>query len=207
MKFLLALLVSLNAYSSFDPRFYADVKVMEDDLALTAQQDGILLSILEKQVKRIVHSFMNDKMRSEDVVKQFEFRMNKATIKSPEDVRLITALFLREIYGDKILDILTKILGMEEVKKALLSIYEGFQLIQEDPTCEQGFTKMGTGISYIVGYVAVYYYFQANPAATVLANAGGMIAQEACRLVINVTDIDQITCDWLFKRPSKPIFN
>lgn len=205
MKHLIAfvfffLVVESKTLVAFEPNFYGDVYQMENDLSRLAAEEGILKKVLENQVKRIVHRFMNDKMRSEDLARHFEFELTKAKPEKIEDVIRVIKDFLIKVYGSKAGKVIIMVLGMEEMKKSIENIFIGMSELNEDPTCEIGFKKIGESISYITGYVAVMYAFYGQLYAGTLAQIGGFISKEACKLIINVTDLDVNTCNWIHRR-------
>lgn len=192
-------LMSLES-KAFEPMFYGDVFEMETSLSDIAREEGVLSKILENRVKRIVHKFMNDKMRSEDLARHFEFELTKAKPEKIEDVIRVIKDFLIKVYGSKAGKVIIMVLGMEEMKKSIENIFIGMSELNEDPTCEIGFKKIGESISYITGYVAVMYAFYGQLYAGTLAQIGGFISKEACKLIINVTDLDVNTCNWIHRR-------
>ena len=201
MKVILLLLLTLKV-NAMDSKFYQDVNMMETDLSDLSAHSWSPKEFLEKQAKRIVHAFMNDKMHSEEIAQEFSLELSKNPNASVDDLIEMIKKFLIKIYGNKVSQVILMVLGFDEIKSAIEGIYSGYLLLQHDKTCEEGFIKLSSGMSFIAGFVAVFAAFQGQPYAIFLANAGGIISKEACKLVINVTDVDKITCGFIYQRGS-----
>lgn len=198
--------IPFEAYS-LDSDFYRDLKVMEDEYQELAKQEGVIRDVLESQAKRIAHKFFNQKMRSEDLAKDFEVFMSNRNITGIDDMMKAIQEFLTKIFGSKAAEVIIKVLGLADSTQAIKDVFEGFKQLQDPIKCDNGVYLLAGGLSYIAGAVAVMYAFYGNPYAIFLATAAGTVARMSSIVVLDVTNLPKYLCDLIHKREFYEIYN
>lgn len=199
LALILGYMTSKTGYG-LDSDFYKDLYQTQTDLQELNKQEGILRSVLESQVKRIMHKFYNQNMRGEDIAKEFEFFISKKEIGTVDDMIKALQEFLEGIVGSKAAAVILKVLGMADTKAAIEDIYYGYLDMRDPIKCDNGFKRMSGGLAHVTAMVVIAYAMWGNPYLFPLATIGGVVARQSMIIINDVTDLPKLICDFLHKR-------